>query len=251
MDLRNALVSMQNIHNNLNNRGFLSQEQMKKRRIDKLRTDMINAQNKLQNSPEELKRAERAFYLETEGSTYYSNMQRDKFKKEAQGQVDTWNKELVNGMISTISNSIPYYKSQQTYSKNVDDVYKNYDSKLSDLKQKIYDTEQTKNINQRMGEFYYNNTEEVDWWTYYLKLLYYALFIISVLIFLFKSQFKKIKIYIFYLTILLMPYLLNKYYAFIMRTFRHFKLDNVYFIFIITMISVISILNFTSKLPFN
>ena len=66
-----------------------------------------------------------------------------------------------------------------------------------------------------------------------------------------KSQFRKIKMYVFFLTVLIMPYLLNKYYTFIMSTFKHFKLDNVYFIFILTIISLISLLNFVSKLPFN
>ena len=57
--------------------------------------------------------------------------------------------------------------------------------------------------------------------------------------------------YIFFATILIMPYMLDKYYAFVMGIFKHIKLDNIYFIFIVTMLSVIGILNFTSKLPFN
>ena len=250
-ELSNALQSMQKIHNQLDKRLSLTPDQIKKRKIQKLRNEMINAKNKVKNSPDELNRAERSYYLESQGSLYYSNIQRDKFKKEAQKQVDSWNRELINNTLDNITNSIHYYNSQGNYSKNVDDVYKNYDSKLGNLKRKIYDTEQIKNVNQRLGEFYYNNTENVTGFTYYLKILYYVLFVISLLIFLFKNQFKKIKMYIFYLTILFMPYLLNKYYTFIMGTFKHCKLDNVYFIFIITIISVISILNFTSTLPFN
>jgi hypothetical protein len=249
--LSNALQSMQKIHNQLDNRMSLTPEQIKKRKIEKLRNEMINAKNKVKNSPDELNKAERSYYLESKGSLYYSNIQRDKFKNEAQKQVNSWNRELINNILDNITTSIHYYNSQSNYSKNVNDVYNNYDNKLSSLKKKIYDTEQVKNVNHRLGEFYYNNTEDVTGFTYYLKILYYVLFVISLLIFLFKNQYKKIKMYIFYLTILFMPYLLNKYYAFVMTTFKHFKLDNIYFIFIITIISIINILNFTSTLPFN
>ena len=128
-ELSNALQSMQKIHNQLNNKMSLTPEQLKKRRIEKLRDEMINAKNKVKNSPNELDRAERSYYLESQGSLYYSNFQRDKFKKEAQKQVDSWNRELINNTLDNITNSIHYYNSQDNYSKNVDDVYKNYDTK--------------------------------------------------------------------------------------------------------------------------
>ena len=245
-----ALQSMQKLHARLNNRGGLTSHQIKQNKIDKLRTNMINAKNKMQNSPNEFDRAERAYLLEAKGSDYYSSIQRDKYKKEARIQVYSWNKEMINNMFTNITNSIKYYKSQQYYAGNVDKVYKSYNSDLDNLKKQIYDTDQANNINERLGQFYYNNTETVDWWTYILKVIYYVLIAISILTFIVKKQFRNAYIYVFLFTIILMPYALDKYYAFIMRTFKHIKLDNVYFIFIITMLSVIYILNYTSKLPF-
>lgn len=247
--LNMVMQSMQKMQEKLNKDSF-SPEQIKKNKIEKLRKEKINAKNRMLNSPNEYNIAERAYYIEAKGSDYYSTIQRDKYKEEANIQVKSWNKELLNNMFNSIKNSIKYYNSQKYYVDNVDEVYKSYDTDLSDLNQKIYDTEQTKNINERLGQFYYNNTETVDWWTYYLKIVYYCLIVTSLFIFIFKKQFREIKMYVFFVTILFMPYILDKYYAFIMRTFRHFKLDNVYFIFITTMLFVISILNFTSKLPF-
>ena len=58
-------------------------------------------------------RAEKAYYLETKGSDYYSTIQRDKYKKEANTQVNSWNKELLNSMFDSIKNSIHYYESQK------------------------------------------------------------------------------------------------------------------------------------------
>ena len=75
VELSNAFQSMQNIHNQLNNRMSLTPDQIKQRDIQRLRDDMITAQNKVQNSPDELKRAQRAYYLEAKGSDYYSNFQ--------------------------------------------------------------------------------------------------------------------------------------------------------------------------------
>ena len=111
-ELSNALQSMQKIHNQLDKRLSLTPDQIKKRKIQKLRNEMINAKNKVKNSPDELNRAERAYYLESQGSLYYSNIQRDKFKKEAQKQVDSWNRELINNTLDNITNSIHYYNSQ-------------------------------------------------------------------------------------------------------------------------------------------
>ena len=108
----------------------------------------------------------------------------------------------------------------------------------------------SKNVNERLGQFYNNNTESVNWWNYYLKVIYYILISISILLFIFRQQYKKIKMYVFFVTILLLPYLFDRYYAFIMRTFRHFKLDNIYFIFTISVITIIFTLNYVSKLPF-
>jgi len=251
IQLSSALQSMQKIHNQFNNKMSLSAEQLKAQKIQKLRNEMITAQNKMQNSPQEYEKAKKEYYMESKGSNYYSNMERKKYENEARGHVNNWNKDLVGKIYDSVTNSINFYNTQSYYKNNVDDVYKNYDSELSNIKRKIYDTEQTKNVNERMGQFYNNNTEFVSWWNYYLKMFYYFLIAFSVFIFIYKKQFRKIKFYIFFATILMFPYLLNKYYGFIMRTFRHFKLDNVYFIFVVTMMSAISFLTFISKFPFN
>ena len=52
--VNSALKSMQKIHNQLNNRGSLSPEILKKNKIEKLRNEMINAKNRMHNSPDEL-----------------------------------------------------------------------------------------------------------------------------------------------------------------------------------------------------
>ena len=103
--MNSALKSLQKIHNQLNNRGSLSPEMLKKNKIEKLRNEMINAKNRMHNSPNEYNRAEKAYFLESKGSDYYSTIQRDKYKKEANTQVNSWNKELLNSMFDSISNA--------------------------------------------------------------------------------------------------------------------------------------------------
>ena len=250
LELRRAFTSMQNIHNKLNSRSSLSPAQIKENKIRELKDNMINAKNKVENSPVELEKAEKDYYLEAHGSAYYSSIKRKRYENEAKRQVSEWNKELVNPSMDSITNSIHFFNSQQNYTKNVDDVYNNYSNELNDIKQKIYNTENEKNVNERMGQFYFENTGYVEGFNYYLKIFYYILITISIFLFFYKQQYKKIKMYVFFVTILIFPYLLNKYYTFVMGLFRHFKLDNFYFIFIVTVLSAISVLNFTSKLPF-
>ena len=250
LELRRAFASMQNIHNKLNSRSSLTPEQIKENKIKELKDNMINAKNRVENSPGELEKAEKDYYLAAHGSTYYSTIKRNRYEKEAQRQVSAWNKELINPSMDSIENSIHFYNSQRNYAKNVEDVYNNYSNKLNEVKRKIYNTENEKNVNERMGQFYFDNTESVESFNYYLKILYYILIGISVFLFIFKKQYKNFKMYVFFVTILIFPYLLNKYYTFVMGLFRHFKLDNFYFIFLVTVLSAISVLNFTSKLPF-
>ena len=250
LELRRTFASMQKISDNLNKRNSLSPEQIKENRIRQLKDNMITAKNKVENSPEELERAEKDYYLAARGSAYYSSMQRSKYEKEANQQVFNWNKEIINPSIDSITKSIYFYNSQENYVKNVDDVYKNYANKLNDVKQKISNTENKKNVNERLGQFYFENTELVSAFNYYLKIFYYILIVVSLFLFIYKQQYKKIKMYVFFVTILIFPYLLNKYYTFVMSLFRHFKLDNFYFIFLVTVLSAIFVLNFTSKLPF-
>lgn len=250
LELRRAFTSMQNIHNNLNNKLSLSPEEIKQNKIKELKDSMINAKNKVQNSPAELEKAEKDYYLEAHGSAYYSSIKRNRYEKEANRYISSWNKELINPTLDSIKKSIHFYNSQENYVKNVNDVYNNYSDELGDVKKQIYDTQNQKNVNERMGQFYFQNTELLEGFNYYLKIFYYILIGISLFLFIYKQQYKKIKMYVFFLTILLFPYLLNKYYTFVMGLFRHFKLDNFYFIFFVTVISAISVLNFTSKLPF-
>ena len=75
----------------------------------------------------------------------------------------------------------------------MDDVYNNYSNELNDIKQKIYNTENEKNVNERMGQFYFENTGYVEGFNYYLKIFYYILITISIFLFFYKQQYKKIK----------------------------------------------------------
>lgn len=249
-NMNNAISQLNKFQQNMKSNRLTTSE-IRANKIRNLRNNMINAQNKMQNSPVEYEDAKKQYYTESRGTTYYSNIQRKKFESEANSQVNRWNKDYVNNLFDSISRSIPFYKSQILYKKNVDDVYDSYDNKIKNIKKKINDTEQIKNVNQRLGEFYYNNTEIVDWWKFYLKIIYYILLVFSVVIFITKSQYKKSRMYLFFVTMFIFPFILEKYYNAIMRTFRHFKLDNIYFIFLLTIFTIIGILSFVSQFPFN
>lgn len=245
----NAISQLKQFKKDMDSNG-LTKEEIRQNKIRRLRNDMINAQNKVQNAPVEFENAQKQYYTESRGDAYYSNMQRSKFENEANRQVNLWNSQYINNLFDSISRAIPYYKSQMLYKNNVDEVYDTYNNKIKDLKKEIEKTEQVKNINHRLGEFYYNNTEIVDWWKYYLRIIYYILLVFSVVIFITKSQYKKIRMHLFFVTMFIFPFILEKYYNAIMRTFRHFKLDNIYFIFLLTIFTIIGILSFVSQFPF-
>ena len=129
----NAISQLKQFKKDMDSNG-LTKEEIRQNKIRRLRNDMINAQNKVQNAPVELENAEKQYYTESRGDAYYSNMQRSKFENEANRQVNLWNSQYVNNLFDSITRAIPYYKSQMLYKNNVDEVYDTYNDKINDLK---------------------------------------------------------------------------------------------------------------------
>ena len=68
-----------------------------------------------------------------------------------------------------------------------------------------------------------------------LIILFYLYIILSILILIviyLKKLYKNIKIYPFLLCMIILPFLIHPIYVSILSSLEHFKLDNIYFIFI-------------------
>ena len=234
----------------MNKQNICDAECQRQKKIDSLHTAYKNAQNNVNNAPTEFNLAEKAYWTAKNGSSYYqTNIQEVQFKKEADEKIRGWD-SVVQPILTRLTDQIDYYKSQYVYKNNVGSVYDSYSDKLTELQQKVDQTVSKKNVNDRLGYFYDYNTGIMNSIIYYLKIIYWILFAIIVFLLIFKKQFRDLNYYPFIISILVLPFALNSFYIFIMNRFRHFIIDNIYFVFFSTIIIIIGIFQFVSNIPF-
>lgn len=251
----NALIKqlngMSSLVDKMNNEGVCNSACQKRKKVEKLRKDYMRAKNRLHNAQPEFDLAEKLYFTEKNGPSYYqSNIQEGKFKKEAEAEIKGWD-ELVLPIIDKLETQIGYYKSQYVYKNNVDYLYGSYTDDLKRLHDNIEKTKGSKNVNDRLGQFYYDRSETIKDITTYLKYIYWFTYIIIIAILLYKKQYQNINYYPYIIIITILPFILSRFYVFIMTRFRYFIIDNIYFIFFTTIITVFFLLNKISSIPFN
>ena len=236
---------------NMNNINVCDAACQKQKKIDRLRTDFNNARNRLQNAPGEIEETKKAYYTEWKGADYYNNEMESEYKKEAQKEVDDWNKTLINPLIDKMNNKVVYYTSQSYYQNNVKDLYNSQEDMLRDLKEKVEDTTSKKYTNDRLAYYYDYNTGLVNSFNNNMFYIYWTFTAISILLFLYKKQFYNASYYPFMLLILVTPFLLHKSYELVFSNLKHAKVNNLFFIYFVLIISLFFIFNFLSNLPFS
>ena len=163
---------------------------------------------------------------------------------------------------------ILYYKGLYPYQDNVKVVYDNYKDKYSTLVNEVQNTTNKKNVNYRLAHFYNYNTSVVNSLLWWLKGIYWFFFVIMAVLFIVKRQFKDVKTWPFILIAGLFPLFFEygiswknpfkkeiskipSIYEMIFDTFKHARIDNIYFIFFTLIILTILVFTFFSKLPYN
>ena len=66
----------------------------------------------------------------------------------------------------------------------------------------------------------------------------------------FKKQYNNFAYYPYVVVMGFLPFILSKFYVFIMTRFRYFVIDNIYFIFLFTILAVFGLLQVVSNMPF-
>ena len=236
---------------NMNNINVCDAACQKQKKIDRLRTDFNNARNRLQNAPAEIEQTKKAYYTEWKGADYYNNEMESEYKKEAQKEVHDWNNTLINPLIDKMNNKVVYFTSQSYYQNNVKDLYNYQEDMLRDLKEKVENTTSKKYTNDRLAYYYDYNTGVVNTFNNGMFYIYWTFTAISILLFLYKKQFNNPSYYPFIVLILVTPFLLHKSYELVFSNLKHAKVNNLFFIYFVLIISLFFIFNFLSKLPFS
>lgn len=244
------LNQLNNMINNMNNVNICDAQCQKQKKITRLRTQYNNAKNRLNNAPAEIESTRKAYFIEDKGSDYYNQYMETEYKGEAQKKVNDWNSSLVDPLVKQINNKISYYTSQKYYQNNVKDLYDYHQDNLDDLKQKVENTNAEKYTNDRLAYYYDYNTGVVNSFNNTMFYLYWILVGIAVLLFLYKKQFYNASYYPFIILILVTPFTMHKIYELAFSNIKHAKINNLFFIYFVIIISLFFIFNFLSNLPF-
>ena len=247
------LNQLNNMINNMNNINICDAECQKKKKVERLRTQYNNAKNKLKNAPQEIIKAREAYYLEdpSKGANYYAQYMEKEIKEKGEKKVKDWNESLINPLVDKIKSKISYLTSQEYYKKNVKNLYDFKSSSLDELKQEVEDTNSKKYTNDRLAYYYDYNTSLVNSFNDKMFYLYWILVAIAVFLFLYKKQFKNIAYYPFIVLILVSPFIMHKFYDLAFSNIKHAKINNLFFIYFVIIISLFFIFNFLSNLPFS
>ena len=136
------------------------------------------------------------------------------------------------------------------YQNNVRDLYNYHSEQLDNLKEKVEKTTSDKYTNDRLAYYYDYNSGVVNSFNNVMFYIYWILTGISVFIFLKKRQFRNVAYYPFIVLVLVTPFIMHKFYELAFSNIKHAKINNLFFIYFVIIISLFFIFNFLSNLPF-
>ena len=199
-------------------------------------------------------------------STICDGIKWNKYRKEAKNNLTKTN-NAIQEKLTYLSGQQVTVKNEEGYKQELKDFYKDrkeyYDLKQNNLEK----LEKTSAISNRMTNFYSKKTETVLDFTFYLKILYWILFVVIIILLIAKKQYAEVKFLPMILAILLFPLIFMKslifqmpvankqvkissIFDYLFENFQHYKIDNIYFISFIIMGGLILIYTLISKLPF-
>ena len=121
---------------------------------------------------------------------------------------------------------------------------------LRDLKQKVEDTTAKKYTNDRLAYYYDYNSGVVNSFNNSMFYIYWTLTTISIFLFLYKKQFNNASYYPFIILIIVTPFFLHKSYELVFSNIKHAKINNLFFIYFVLIITLFFILIFSPNYLF-
>ena len=215
---------------------------------EKLMNEYNKAKYNAKNAKQTLLNVEKKYYTETNQTPYYNSLLYNRAKKHIKGKMSEVEK-YYNKTFEKILNLADVIGSQNTYKSNLNEVEGAYKYKLKHLKKKVNDTENDKQINNRLTFFYNQKSESWGTWLNgYLWYIYVATIALLLVKFLLKSQWKNPYRYPFLLLLIFSGYIIHFVYENILVGLGHLKLDITYLVFISCVSILFYIYNRTNKL---
>ena len=168
--------------------------------IDTYETQMINARNKVNQSPGELKAAQKAYYIAVGGLSKYQDFKESQAKKDIAPIIARYENNFESDL-KELRGYVNVLVSQTLYTGRMDDIRNNYVTKQRELENKVLSTRSKKNVDDRLANFYTKQTEFNNEFVWGLNKLYWGLIIALLAAIIYNGQYKnKITVGIFFLS---------------------------------------------------
>ena len=165
--------------NNINKQKSLACDAkcMRNKELQKLYIKYSAAKQNIRTAPQQLRTAEKAYYLEDKGWSGYNNFITQKESENAEQNVSRLQGNL-NTYYQNIERNINYYDSQQIYRRRMTTLLDDYDEKLKTTKQEVKRLDSKANVAKRLSKYYEKDLEWGAGALYYLKNIYWCLAIV-------------------------------------------------------------------------
>lgn len=165
--------------NNINEQKALACDAkcMRNKELQKLFIKYSTAKQNVRTAPEQLRKAEKAYYLEDKGWSGYNNFITNQEQENAHQSVSKLQGNL-NTYYQNIQRNIDYYDSQQIYRKRMTTLLNDYDEKLKTTKKEVKRLDSKANVAKRLSKYY---EKDLEWGTgalYYIRNIYWILTVV-------------------------------------------------------------------------
>lgn len=192
-------------------------------------------------------KAEKKYYVEYNNEPGYNELLKKRHLAEAKEITKKW-KDLFDDKYADIMDLIKYYNSQFHYVPQMNDMEKIYKEKNEELYGKIEEDINQSNVQKRLADYYDNLSNLQYLVNYYLKYLYWGLYIVMIGCFIYRKQFKNIKTYPFILFFSIFPYFfLNKFVSIVYKNMNHVQIDALYLSLLFAIGIIFAVIVFLSN----
>jgi len=203
----------------------------KENNISNLQQLYLNAQENVQSAPDQLKTAERNYFVAAKGQEFYDNF----LKKELSVKANALGDVLTNTFqtsISNISHLAQIYNSLFVNYRHVLELHNNYVERNTDLEDKIKQTKTDIVTNDRKTYYEVQHAGYMQGWYHFFKWIYIILlFVFLIAIFAVKSSYSIYSKVIILALLVLYPFVIDRIVLSIMASLYSFYMllpKNVY-----------------------
>ena len=233
----------------LENNNFCDTACQKRNHIDTREKELRNAITQYNERTNKIKKAERNYFNALKGASEYNDYLKKRHDNQADNILAQKTKEK-DKILNEIEKKNNYLNSQKIYNTHIGVISSNYDDKKQKLNKELKDTINDKNISNRLAFFY---SEKMNYLSNINTIFFYVYFIVLAMIAviaIYKKQYGSLKLLAYIVFLIITPFLLDDYYYFILKLFKHTVVDNIYIILFIFFIILTCLLNWFANFVF-